>query len=156
MSCEDGYLIKTDGLKRVDVAENNNKNMITSNAVYNGLSNKASTQVQNTNMAYLNSNSNKYLVITRAEGITVSYFRTMSFLIVDDTGTQICILSYGRRESDIAVLTNLAGTSYLTVKASNSDTVVLETSASWNKLYTIYGLTGYKPTIYASTTNPLA
>ena len=130
--------------------------MVTSDAVYNGLSNKASTQVQNTNMAYLNSNSNKYLVITRAEGITVSYFRTMSFLIVDDTGTQIRILSDGRRESDIAVLTNLAGTSYLTVKASNSDTVVLETSASWNKLYTIYGLTGYKPTIYASTTNPLA
>ena len=28
-----GYLIQPDGLKRVDVIENNNKNMITSNAV---------------------------------------------------------------------------------------------------------------------------
>lgn len=152
------YLIYTDGLKRVDSVESNNKNMVTSNAVFNQLSYKSAIQTQNSNATYLNANGNKYLIITRTEGFNISYFRTSSFLIVDDTGTEVYLLSFGRGDSGaITKLVKLAGTQYLSIiNATDGYTAVLETSATWNKMYTIYGLAGYRPNISASATNPFA
>ena len=130
--------------------------MVTSNAVYDGLSVKADTQIQIANQNYSNANDYKYLIINRKEGNAVSYFRTMSYLIVDNNGTDIYLLSFGRGNSgDYVTLVLLAGTQYLTCIGTDGTKAVLETSAAWNKLYTVYALTGCKPEIYASTTNPL-
>ena len=118
----------------------------------------AVVQSQNANANYLNANGNKYLIITRGEGASVSYFRTITLLLVDDTGTESYLLTFGRGDSgNITRLVKLSGTQYLTIKnVTDGYTAVLETSATWNKLFTVYSLTGYKPTIYSSATNPFA
>lgn len=51
LNCLVKYLIYTDGLKRVNVVEDNNKNIITSNAVYNGLLGKLTYLPRGANIA---------------------------------------------------------------------------------------------------------